>query len=204
MFPRRRVVAVAATLLIAVSGWVGASFRVSPIPLKASDPAAPALTTTTTTVPPVATFDPFATIPLSADTHDTESSIPAVPNLPAGVTLAPTTTTILPGIDDARCGEWWALAVEVGWDVDDLPTLDEIMWRESRCIPDVVSPTRDYGLVQVNRAVWRDFVEDRGYVMDDLLDPRVGLMFGLLVAQEAEAIGWCRWEPWYMSGDYCR
>jgi hypothetical protein len=199
MFPRCRVAVVAATLLIAVSGWVGASFWFVPQTPEVFDSAAPAPPPTTTTVWVV---DPFIIEPLDADRHASEVSIPPMASLPPGITLS-TTTTTLPGIDDARCGEWWSLAIEVGWTVDDLATLDRIMWRESRCIADVVSPTRDYGLVQVNRAVWRDFVEARGYVMDDLLDPRIGLMFGLLIAHEAEAIGWCRWAPWYMSGDYC-
>jgi len=195
----RRVAAVAATLTIAVSGWAGVSFRNSPTDSTAPSPAAPVSTTTTT----VWVADPLMIEPLDADRHASEVSIPPVASLPPGITLSPSTTTTLPGIDDARCGEWWPLAIEVGWTVDDLPRIDEIMWAESRCQPDAVSPTRDYGLMQVNRKVWRDFVEVRGYVMDDLLDPRIGLMFGLLIAEEAQTLGWCRWQPWYMSGDWC-
>lgn len=137
-----------------------------------------------------------------ADRHDTEGLGP-YPPLPLGVTYEPvTTTTLVP--PDALCGEWWVVALGVGWSYEDLPTLDRIMWNESRCQPDVVSATRDYGLVQINRAVWRSDVESWGWQMDDLLEPAANLAFGKYVADTAESIGWCRWEPWHgFSGDYC-
>lgn len=113
-----------------------------------------------------------------------------------------TTTTIVP--PDALCGEWWVVALGVGWSIDDLPTLDRIMWNESRCQPDVVSGTNDYGLVQINRAVWRSEVESWGWSMNDLLKPAANLAFGAHVANVAESMGWCRYQPWHgFSGDYC-
>lgn len=116
----------------------------------------------------------------------------------------PTTTVVVDSVTEgAFCPQWWDTALSVGWTEDDLPIIDRIMWAESRCRPDAISRTRDYGLMQVNRKVWRNYVEARGYVMDDLLDPSIGLMFALFVAQEAEAVGWCRYQPWYMSGRWC-
>lgn len=170
-------------------------------------------------------INPIAIQDLSADMHHTEEWIPPVPKTRDAVkqipttttttitttttTVAPTTTVARPqtalvvSSGEARCPQWWDLALEVGWTEQDLPRIDVIMWAESRCQPDAISPTKDYGLMQVNRAVWQDYVEARGYVMDDLLDPAIGLMFGLFVAQEAESYGWCRYQPWYMSGDWC-
>lgn len=210
----RRVMASAVTLLIVVSGWIGASFRFFPNTPQASSPAAPTplVETTITVVDP---FD-YPLPPLStADSHSSESTLTAIPRLPDGITTVEPFEVIegateprhdlepLPGMENALCGHWWRLALEVGWELDDLPVLDEIMWAETRCQHDLISPTRDYGLVQINRAAWQDFVEARGYTMDDLLDARIGLMFGLLVAEEAEALGWCRYQPWYRSGSWC-
>jgi len=205
----RSMWAFACTLMIVVSGWAGASFRFFPNLPEASSPAAP---TPSTSTPVVKSFNPLSITSLSADEHDSEVEIPVVPNLPDGITLDPHfegwiepryDLPPLEGIEDALCGEWWQLAIEVGWELDDLETLDRIMWAETRCQPDLVSSTHDYGLVQINRAVWREFVEARGYTMNDLLDARTGLMFGLLVAEEAEAMGWCRYQPWYRSGAWC-
>lgn len=147
--------------------------------------------------------DPIAP-DLDADQHNTESITAAVPAVPDGLTYQPptTTTTLVP--DSALCGEWWVTATAVGWDVADLPTLDRIMWNESRCQPDVISSTKDYGLAQINRKVWRDDVEAMGWTMDDLLNPAVNLLVAKHVADSAEAIGWCRFQPWHgFSGDYC-
>lgn len=33
----------------------------------------------------------------------------------------------------ARCPQWWPTAQDVGWSLDDMPTLDYIMRRESNC-----------------------------------------------------------------------
>ena len=163
--------------------------------------------------------------PLSDDLHDTETLREmTVPKVPDGLTYEPlpevTTTTLyeiiegaveprydLPkpaGIEDALCPDWWQLALEVGWTEEQLPILDRVMWNETRCIPDLISGSKDYGLVQINRAVWQETVEANGWTMDDLLIPRNGLAMGLIVYAEAEAMGWCGWQPWFMSGDYCR
>ena len=115
----------------------------------------------------------------------------------------------LGGSADARapansgCPQWESLAKEVGWLSEDLPMLGRIMWAESRCIPDVVSSTNDFGLLQVNKAVWQSDLEQIGYEMSDLLEPRAGLKAGLYVANRFEAHGRCRWEAWQQSGSWC-
>lgn len=115
----------------------------------------------------------------------------------------------LGGSADARapansgCPQWESLAKEVGWLSEDLPMLGRIMWAESRCIPDVVSSTNDFGLLQVNKAVWQSDLEQIGYEMSDLLEPRAGLKAGLYVANRFEAHGRCKWEAWQQSGSWC-
>lgn len=110
----------------------------------------------------------------------------------------------LAGIEKALCPDWWQLAVEVGWAEEQLPTVDRIMWNETRCQADAVSPTRDYGLMQINRSVWESTAAEHGWTMEDLLIPANGLAMGLVVYNAAEAMGWCGFQPWYMSGSYCR
>jgi hypothetical protein len=106
-------------------------------------------------------------------------------------------------LENPGCPEWESLAVEVGWLAEDLPMLGRIMWAESRCIPDVVSSTNDFGLLQVNKAVWQSDLEQIGYEMSDLLEPRAGLKAGLYVANRFEAHGRCKWEAWQQSGSWC-
>jgi hypothetical protein len=112
--------------------------------------------------------------------------------------LADARETVNPG-----CPQWESLAVEVGWPAEDLAMLGRIVWAESRCIPDVVSPTNDFGLLQVNKAVWQSEIQQLGYEMSDLLEPRAGLTAGLYVANRFEADGQCKWEAWHQSGSWC-
>jgi len=85
------------------------------------------------------------------------------------VVVITTTTTIEPapthtandGIPPtSRCGMWWGLATQLGWHADSMPTLDYVMWRESRCDPTQHNTTRnkdgstDIGLTQINDRSW--------------------------------------------------
>jgi hypothetical protein len=51
--------------------------------------------------------------------------------------------------ENARCGVWWPLAAEVGWPEPELPTLDRVMWCESKCQPDAYNRSGASGLMQV-------------------------------------------------------
>lgn len=68
-----------------------------------------------------------------------------------------TTTTVLAG---AKCGQWWGLALQLGWQPEHMETLDYIMWRESRCDPAQHNTTlnadgsSDIGLTQINDRSW--------------------------------------------------
>ena len=126
----------------------------------------------------------------------TSIAVTATTRLPSTV---PTTSIDLP--PDARCSEWWGFAA-IYFEPDELEIVDRIMWNESRCQPDAISRTNDYGLMQINWAVWGDTINSQGFSRDDLLDPSVNMMWAFLIAHEAERIGWCTWQPWYMSGSY--
>lgn len=104
-----------------------------------------------------------------------------------------------------RCPEAVRLAVLVGWPVEELGTLDRVVFRESTCRPDAHNPhdpaTGSYGLMQVN-GYWctqnkynpdpAGWLGARGVLDEctDLYDPRVGLYAGLLIWQRGG------WSPW--------
>lgn len=116
-------------------------------------------------------------------------------------------TSILPvywvgEIDGYNCPEHIPAYAAAGWGAHEWQQVDEIVWAESRCVPSV-SSTYDYGLMQVNRKVWRDDINAAGETMNDLLDPVTGLRWGKYVSESAYSYGWCKWQPWYMSGEWC-
>lgn len=98
------------------------------------------------------TDTPQATAPVTTSTTVVVSS----------TTVEPTPTTTANDEDSAhaRCGQWWGLAQQSGWEADDMETLDYIMWRESRCDPAQHNTTRnkdgstDIGLTQINDRSW--------------------------------------------------
>jgi hypothetical protein len=134
-------------------------------------------------------------------TTTTTTTEPRPVTTTAEVVWVDTTTTTLPyDLAEFACPEWIPMAVEAGWPLDRLAVLDDIMWEESRCLPGEVSGTSDWGLLQVNRKVWRQYVESFGLTMDDLLVPQINLWVGLQIAAMSEDNGW-RWcSPWDMSG----
>jgi hypothetical protein len=103
----------------------------------------------------------------------------------------------------ARCPEWWQIAADIGWPVDELWHVDRIMWGESRCRPDswvIDHDDHGGGLMGINIKVGigtRPFV---GPMVDwdwgRLRDPAVNLMVGLAMADNAVRLGQCRWRPW--------
>lgn len=139
-------------------------------------------------------------------TTSTTTTVPApVPTTAEVIIVEPTTTAAIPptvGSRSARCGEWWPTAVAAGWPEHLLEELDAVLWGESRCTPDVVSSTGDWGLAQINWSAHRELVESLGYNRDALLVPAVNLLVARLVFQLAENMWWCGWEPWSASVDW--
>jgi len=173
-------------LIVTVGGFI--VWNLGPVEPPETTPAyvtAPAPTPTPTTSTTTTTTEPAPSV-------TTATVIRVTPTAP---TLPPVDTT------GARCGEWWDMALAVGWPADRLQVLDDIIWDESRCLADANrGPWIDIGLLQINRATWTPLLDRLGYTIDDLLDPGVNLYAGLLIAGEAEAIGW-RWcQPWDTSG----
>lgn len=116
-------------------------------------------------------------------------------------TTTTTTTTVLPIVyppapETAKCPQWWELAQQAGFTYDELEhALDRIMWRESRCQPEVRSRTADSGLLQIND-IHLDWLADHGITAELLFDPWWNLVAGRMVADQAISYGW-RWtQPW--------
>ena len=138
--------------------------------------------------------------------ESTSSTSTTVPSRTVATLEVRPTTTSTPEIsvaDGAKCSEWWATAASMGWPTDLLPILDEVMWRESRCIANATNGA-DHGLVQVNWSTWRPLIERMGYTKTDLYVPAVNLLLGRMIYNEAVAHGYrCPWSPWASSGEYC-
>lgn len=148
-------------------------------------------------------YSTLATFPATTVATTTTTAPERTP-VTVDVTTIPATTVHLPARDGAKCPEWWDTALAMGWPADTLPTLDRIMWNESRCTPDVVSSTKDYGLAQINWKAHSATVEALGYNREALLVPAVNLLVARIVYQQALDAGrQCGFQPWYMSGDYC-
>jgi hypothetical protein len=104
-------------------------------------------------------------------------------------TVPPTTQAKPPIPADAKCPQWWNLAREVGWAEEDLPMLDRIMWRESRCLPDAWNG-HDAGLTQINQ-IHKEFVAVMGWTFPkDMFNPELSLRFTLKLWQGSG------WRPW--------
>jgi hypothetical protein len=92
----------------------------------------------------------------------------------------------------ALCPQWWQTAVDAGWRESLLPTLDYLMWRESRCDPtqhntdDPNGGSR--GLVQIN-GFWTPWLASRGIVKrsEGLFGPQRNLRSALAIYNYADA-----------------
>ena len=115
-------------------------------------------------------------------------------------------TTLAPFNAEAKCQEWFPLAVEVGWPNDPqvLQTLGRVMWKESRCQPDACSKSdsgrqcRDYGLTQGNWYAHHEWWTELGIEPQDMFDPATNLRWAYLLYSGREAKGQCGWQPWKM------
>ena len=115
--------------------------------------------------------------------------------------------TIVPSVPTyaitPRCEQWWDTALSVGWDESELLQLGAIMYAESRCTPDAISPTSDYGLAQINWTAHGERLSGKGITKQDLLNPVINLREAKAIAEFGERAFGCKWQPWYMSGSWC-
>ena len=94
------------------------------------------------------------------------------------VRTPPSTLAVTP---NARCPQWWQTAYEVGWPVDQLPTMDRVMWCESKCSPTAYNKSGASGLMQVLKSHAPN---------EDLFDPVTNLTVALSVLERQ---GWNAW-----------
>jgi len=131
---------------------------------------------------------------------ETAPEAPLRPDLRESI---PAPTTTLP---EGKCAEWYPLAIEVGWPEAEWPTLDRVLFRESRCDPTVTSRHDDRGLLQIHPPSWckPNRYNDIGWLQaqgvinecDDLFDPRTNLLAGYniyLYGVEKHGYGWGPW-----------
>jgi hypothetical protein len=106
------------------------------------------------------------------------------------VQVAPPPPQVVTAPDGSRCGEWFATALEVGWPVEQWPTVDYVMHRESRCREHAVGPLyrgkHALGLMQL--LGW-------SCPPDGCLDGRSNLAKALELWQSSG------WRPWCFDGD---
>lgn len=168
--------------------------------------AAPVSTTTEVTYP----MNPFMLEPLSADMHDTESSVPEMAVLPEGITReavrpTSTTTTTTIALPEGKCSEWYPTALEAGWELDELTKVGRIAWAESRCTHDIANKTYSYGLMQIEWSAHQGWLKTEFGITerDALFDPYTNLLVSRWLFDYADEHYGCGWQPWYMSGEWC-
>ena len=129
--------------------------------------------------------------------------------------IASQTTTTLPSAPvDAHCPQWWGLAKEAGWTDDLLPTLDYVLWRESRCDFRAHNTTlnrdksADVGLTQINDRSWclptrwypQGYLQTIGILptvgCEQLFDPYLNLLSAKAIHDYAQQTNGNGWQPW--------
>jgi len=115
-----------------------------------------------------------------------------------------TTTTTLP-LPDGKCSEWYSIAVEAGWAIDELEKIGRIIYAESRCIADIANGSYSYGLTQIEWSAHYEWLDSEFGITEReaLYDPYVNLLVARWLFDYAEETYGCGWQPWYMSGDWC-
>lgn len=102
----------------------------------------------------------------------------------------------------AFCPQWQDFAKAAGWTTENIPVVDKLMHRESRCRPMALNSTlnkdgsSDYGLMQINDKTWclpsrysaTGYLQARKIIKTckDLLDPQTNLIAALAVYQAAD------------------
>ena len=131
-------------------------------------------------------------IPTNALTAPETKPAKVAATVPSTTSTTTSTTSTVPAVSvpaDALCGQYWQLAVKVGWPIEQLPMLDRVIWRESRCMPNAWNG-HDAGLTQINQ-IHKEFVAVMGwYWPEDLFKPEVALAFALKLWQGKG------WQPW--------
>lgn len=106
-----------------------------------------------------------------------------------------------------QCRRWHKLAIDVGFKVRDLPELDHIMYRESRCNPAAKGLNKnaygkvwsiDRGLMQINDYSWVTYLRNQRIIKtsDDLYNPRTNLRAAKALYDYSVSRGYTPWAQW--------
>ena len=153
----------------------------------------------TTEAPTVEVTPPTTTVASDPPRLRSKATTSTTSTTTAPNTTTTTTTVPVLGIDTARYPDLWITAIEVGWPVEWLPTLDEIMYRESRGQTGLTG-NGAVGLTQVQWSVWHETATELGYTKQQVRDEVApNLTVALTIAYIAVDYydRWC--QPWYMS-----
>jgi len=116
-------------------------------------------------------------------------------------TTSSTSSTIFIDPYSSACEQFSALAVNLGWPADQRTVLESVMFRESRCIPDVIN-SKDpsggsRGLMQIN-GFWTPWLLERGLITskENLLQADVNLRAELETYNYGVDRYGYGWGPW--------
>ena len=138
--------------------------------------------------------------PLNSQSEPPASTIALAPYLIEATTTTATATTVFYINPSATvCEQFSALAVNLGWPVQQRDKLEYVMQRESRCTPNAHNKRdtvgQSYGLLQIN-TFWckgpNSYLQKAGLITscESLLQAQTNLKAGLII--------WTRsgWSPW--------
>jgi hypothetical protein len=132
---------------------------------------------------------PSTTLPTTTTAHVATTTTQVVTT-----TSTTTTTTTIPA-GDWSCPDWLTLAIEVGFAVDELPIVDRLIFRESRCQPDAYNGDDpnggSRGLMQIN-GIWCEwYLQSLDIVdtCDQLYDPATNLRAALAIRNRQGGYG---------------
>ena len=185
-----------------------AAFAVYPTENKSVSDVAPEVASDTASAPSsttvqeaqdenLAAYESYTSATVLIEENNTEDTV----DVPSTSSSTVTQTSEAP--TSHACSIWESQALAAGWDISDLSILYAIMYAESRCDPEAVSHTGDYGLMQINWYAHSESIHTRGLVQADLFNPTVNLSYALEIALYAENYSGCKWQPWYSSGYWC-
>jgi hypothetical protein len=118
--------------------------------------------------------------------------------------IEPTTTTSSTIYIDpytSGCEQFSALAVNLGWPADQRTVLESVMFRESRCTPNVINGKDpnggSRGLMQIN-GFWTPWLIERGLITsaENLLQADVNLRAALEIYNYGVDRYGYGWGPW--------
>ena len=148
----------------------------------------------------------IAVTPTFADAPDQPQTVSTIANT---TTTSTTTTSTVPAPPDARCPMWWSLALSVGFTIEQMPTLDTVLHRESRCDTTQLNASDpnggSIGLTQINR-FWclpsryypDGYLQTMGVLTDcdDLYTPEINLRAALALVAYSRSVGLSDWYQW--------